>query len=88
MALFTSGARSTFIGVVLIVLAVVFLLSGLDIFRIGVITKGQYFLSAQGDVIVSFILTIVGLAYIFSEAGKPGKPKYEVTLGEQTMNPK
>ena len=88
MALFSSGAKTTFIGVVLIVFAVIFLLSGLDVLRIGILRSGQYLISGKVDVLIAFIMLAFGLAYIYSEVGKPGKPKYEVTLGEQTMNPK
>ncbi len=88
MSLFTGGAKSTFIGVIFVVIAVVFLLSGLDVIRLGIMKAGQQIISREADILIAFVLMVVGLGYIYSEAGKPGKPKYEVVLGEQTMNPK
>ncbi len=85
MVLFTGGAKNIFTGVVLIIAAVIFLLSGLDVIRMGVLRAGQYLVSAEADIIISFVLLAIGLAYIYSEVGKPGKPKYEVSLKEQTL---
>lgn len=85
MSLFTGGAKSTFIGVILIVIAVVFLLSGLDVIRLGIMKTGQQIISQEADILIAFVLMVVGLGYIYSEAGKPGKPKFEVTLGEQKL---
>jgi uncharacterized membrane protein YozB (DUF420 family) len=85
MSLFDSGAKSTFIGVIFIVIAIVFLLSGLDIIRLGIMKAGQQIISREADILIAFVLMVVGLGYIYSEVGKP---KYEVTLGEQKMNPK
>ena len=88
MGLFTSGARATFVGVLLIIGAVIFLLSGLDVIRIGAMRSGQYIISSGADVLIAFALIAIGLAYLYSEVGKPGKPKYEVQLTEQTLGPK
>ena len=85
MSLFDSGAKSTFLGVIFIVIAVVFLLSGLDIIRLGIMKAGQQIVSREADILIAFVLMVVGLGYIYSEVGKPGKPKFEVILGEQKL---
>jgi len=85
MALFTDSAKNTFIGVIFVIIAIVFLLSGLDVLRIGWMGNRYFIISEQFDVLIAFALIVIGLGYIFSEVGKPGKPKYEVTLGEQTL---
>ena len=87
MALFTGGAKSTFIGVIFVVISIIFLLSGLDVIRIGIFSQGQYIFSSGADILIAFVLIVVGLGYIYSEVGKPGKPKYEVSLGEQKLHP-
>jgi hypothetical protein len=71
MALFASEAKTTFVGIALVVIAVIFLLSGLDIIRVGALRSGQYLVSSGADVVIAFILIAIGLAYVYSEAGKP-----------------
>ena len=80
MALFTSGAHTVFYGVALIALALVFFLSGVGVFKSNI-----HIFGGTADTVMAFVLVIVGVALVYSEAGKPGKPKYEVTLGEQKL---
>ncbi|MBN1941495.1 MAG: hypothetical protein JW772_04920 [Candidatus Diapherotrites archaeon] len=78
MALFSDDSVVIFYGIIIVVMAVVFLLSSL-----GVFWKSTYIIDDRLDLVIAFILIVFGLALIFSQAGKPGKPKFEVSLGEQ-----
>ena len=54
-----------FLGAALVALSVVFLLSGLGVFR--VFGKTQFVVSQQMDIIVAFAALAIGLAYLYSE---------------------
>jgi hypothetical protein len=75
MALFKSGAKTVFYGVVLIGIAIVFFLSGLGAFR-----SDTHIFGDTADTVVAFVVVIAGVFLVCSEVGKPGEPKYEVTL--------
>ncbi|MCX6799024.1 MAG: hypothetical protein NTW59_02940 [Candidatus Diapherotrites archaeon] len=75
--LFDEDARYIFYGVVLVALSIVFLLSSLGAFR-----SGAYILGQDLDMIVAFVLIVLGAGMVFSAAGKPGKPKFDVTIKE------
>ncbi len=80
--LFDADARYLFYGVILIVLSVVFLLSSLGFFR-----SGYYIVGEQADFLLAFFFIIVGCGMVFSAAGKPGKPSFNVKLKEATTGP-
>jgi len=75
--LFDADSRYLFYGIILVALSVVFLLSSLGIFRAGSYIVGQEF-----DFLLAFLFIIVGCAMVFSAAGKPGKPKFDVNISE------
>ncbi len=75
--LFDADARYIFYGVVLVVLSVVFLLSSLGVFR-----SGYYIVGEQADFLLAFFFIVVGCGMVFSAAGKPGKPKFDVNISE------
>ena len=83
MGLFSSGAKTTFSGIVFVVIAVIFLLGGLGFLR-----DGDPILSFEWDIIIAFLTLALGLAYIYSEVGKPGKPKFEMEIKETTVEKK
>ena len=64
MALLSDGGKNTLFGVVLVIFAVIFLFSGLDLVDFSIF-------SDELDILFAFILIIVGMAYVFSEVGKP-----------------
>jgi hypothetical protein len=73
--LFDDDSRYLFYGVILVALSVVFLLSSL-----GALRSSNYIIGQQADVMVAFVLIVIGAGMVFSAAGKPGKPKFDVTI--------
>jgi hypothetical protein len=78
--LYGSGATTTLTGAILIIVSVVFFLSGMGLFR-----NGFYIFDETIDVLVAFFALLIGMVYIFTEAGKPGKPKFKVQAKEQKL---
>ncbi len=54
-----------FLGVALVALSVVFLLSGLGVFR--VFGQTQFVTSQNTDILIAFFALAIGLAYVYSE---------------------
>ena len=73
--LFDDDARYIFYGVVLVGLSIIFLLSSL-----GALRSSYYIIGQQADVMIAFVLIVIGAGMVFSAAGKPGKPKFDVTI--------
>jgi len=66
MTLLSEGGKNTLFGVILVIFAVIFLFSGLDLVDFSIF-------SDELDILSAFILIIVGMAYVFSEVGKENR---------------
>ncbi|MBN2067582.1 MAG: hypothetical protein JW744_03895 [Candidatus Diapherotrites archaeon] len=80
--LFDADSTYLFYGIILVVLSIVFLLSSLGAFR-----SGYHIMGEQADLLISFFFIVVGCAMVFSAAGKPGKPAFNVNLREIKTGP-
>ena len=75
--LFDADGRYLFYGIILIALSIVFLISSLGFFK-----SGFYVVSQEIDFVLAFIFVIIGCGMVFSAAGKPGKPSFNVGIKE------
>jgi len=81
--LFDDDSKYLFYGVILIALSIVFLLSSLGFFR-----AGYYVIGQEVDFLLAFLFVVVGCGMVFSAAGKPGKPSFNVGIKEVLTGPK
>jgi len=80
--LFDDDSRYLFYGVILIIFSVVFLLSSM-----GILKSSTHMIGEDMDILIAFLFMLIGAGMVFSAAGKPGKPKFDVAIKEITTGP-